>query len=536
VPTSCQWTQQADAATPTAYSYGYDAGNQIISAVLKSTGAGATVLKQFAYGYDLAGNRTSEQIQSSAGASPAISSSSFNNANQLTSRSTSGGAVQFAGYLSKQGTVTVAGNPATVNHQTTNFVGYANVGLGTNIVQIIATDYTANKNSRTNYYQLVVTNNGVAETLTFDFNGNETSVVTATSTNTYTWDAANRMVSFTGPTNQSLFTYDGFGRRIQIIELQNGVPVSTNKFLWDGLALAEQRDSTGATVTKRFFGQGEQISGTNYFFTRDHLGSVREMVDSSGTIRARYDYDPYGRKTKISGSLDADFGYAGMYYHAVSGLNLTLYRAYDADLGRWLSRDPLAEQAGLNLYAYAANNPINHRDKFGLCPTDTTDDNSDFDNELWNELTAGLFDDEDYVSDDGTSSGANSDSGLWGTLKQLWNDKGSYDLTWSGGDVWGGYINLSYSPGSGSLNLSGGFGVGYGSGLSLTGNINNGDNQGWGTVSPSVAGGNGLVGGSLSAGYSQGGFYNSYGGGLGVDAGGSVAIITYSGEIYNFKK
>jgi len=179
------------------------------------------------------------------------------------------------------------------------------------------------------------------------------------------WDAANRLVSIIGPTNQSSFTYDGFGRRVQIIESQNGAAVSTNKFVWIGTALAEQRDATGGTVVKRFFGQGEQISGTNYFFTTDHLGSVREMTDGSGTIQARYDYDPYGRQTKVSGILDADFGYAGMYYHAPSGLNLTLYRAYSSDLGRWLSRDPLAEMAGLNLYDYGDNDPINRTDPNG---------------------------------------------------------------------------------------------------------------------------------------------------------------------------
>src|SRR5207245_2017074 len=98
-----------------------------------------------------------------------------------------------------------------------------------------------------------------------------------------------------------------------------------------GTELCEERDSTGGTVTKRFFGHGEQISGANYFFTWDHLGSVREMTDSSGTLQARYDYDPYGRRTKVSGSLDADFAFTGHYYHSVSGLYLTLYRAYDSD-------------------------------------------------------------------------------------------------------------------------------------------------------------------------------------------------------------
>ena len=142
--------------------------------------------------------------------------------------------------------------------------------------------------------------------------------------------------------------------------------MSTNKFVWAGTELCEQRNNTGATVTKRFFGQGEQISGTNYCFTRDHLGSVREVTDSTGAVRARYDYDPYGRRTKLSGNMDADFGYTGHFMLASQpDHTITLYRLYRPDLGRWCSRDPLAEQAGLNLYAYVRNSPMIYNDPDG---------------------------------------------------------------------------------------------------------------------------------------------------------------------------
>lgn len=173
----------------------------------------------------------------------------------------------------------------------------------------------------------------MARTITYDLNGNETNVVTATTTNSYQWDAVNRLVQITQlSTNNSqrttLFTYDGLGRRVLAIEKTNGVPYVTNIYVWCGTELCEERDSTGAAVTKRFFGPGEQIGGTNYYFTFDHLGSIREMTDGSGTVHYRGDYDPYA--------------------------------------GRWVNRDPMQEQAGLNLYAYVDNNPVNATDPLGL--------------------------------------------------------------------------------------------------------------------------------------------------------------------------
>jgi RHS repeat-associated protein len=81
---------------------------------------------------------------------------------------------------------------------------------------------------------------------------------------------------------------------------------------------------------------------------------------------ALYDYDPYGNVTKLSGDLDTDFAYTGHYYHAPSGLHLAPYRGYDPRLGRWLSRDPIEEEGGINLYGYVGNRAVNEIDPLGL--------------------------------------------------------------------------------------------------------------------------------------------------------------------------
>jgi RHS repeat-associated protein len=151
-----------------------------------------------------------------------------------------------------------------------------------------------------------------------------------------------------------------------------GPPTSTKSFVWSGNTIAEERDVSGANVKKRFFAEGEQrVGGSdagNYLYSRDHLGSVREVTNASGILKAQYDYDAWGNQVVVSGNMSFDFGYTGHYRHAASNLYLALYRAYDPSLGRWLSRDPIGEEGGMNLYGYVENNPVNLVDPLGLRP------------------------------------------------------------------------------------------------------------------------------------------------------------------------
>jgi RHS repeat-associated protein len=133
-------------------------------------------------------------------------------------------------------------------------------------------------------------------------------------------------------------------------------------------------------VTKRYFAEGMQRLGAvfvngqwvtqmiPYYFTRDHLGSVREVTDATGALSTRYDYDPFGKPTWLTTGVDSDFGFTGHFRHRVSGLYLPLNRTYDPIHGRWTSRDPLGEIGGLNLYNYVSNSPIDLFDPVGLTP------------------------------------------------------------------------------------------------------------------------------------------------------------------------
>ena len=205
--------------------------------------------------------------------------------------------------------------------------------------------------------------------------------------------------------------------------LQSTVQVvtSTKQFIWNRNSIIEERDASN-NVLRRFYSEGEQINSASYYYTRDHLGSVRELTDSTGAVRARYDYDPYGVRTKLSGDLDAELGYTGHCFHQPSGVNLALYRAYDPGIGRWLSRDPYrtptytmtsspwqpAKRRGFgatnegaellpegpNLYTYVGNNAANTIDVLGLYAPQTPGCD-DFPDSLENRCVRQCCDDHD---------------------------------------------------------------------------------------------------------------------------------------------
>jgi RHS repeat-associated protein len=70
--------------------------------------------------------------------------------------------------------------------------------------------------------------------------------------------------------------------------------------------------------------------------------------------------------TSLANDVQPDFAYTGLFYHQRSGLHFAQARAYDSGLKRWLNRDPIGEQGGINLYDYVANRPHIATDPSGL--------------------------------------------------------------------------------------------------------------------------------------------------------------------------
>jgi RHS repeat-associated protein len=113
-------------------------------------------------------------------------------------------------------------------------------------------------------------------------------------------------------------------------------------------------------------------NGTVFKFLCDQLGSPRVIVNAvTGVIAETIAYDPWGKASVLNYGAFAQwqqpFGFAGGLYDEDTGLVRFGARDYDAEVGRWLAKDPILLRGGQsNLYVYAANDPINRRDTSGL--------------------------------------------------------------------------------------------------------------------------------------------------------------------------
>jgi RHS repeat-associated protein len=95
------------------------------------------------------------------------------------------------------------------------------------------------------------------------------------------------------------------------------------------------------------------------------------LSNATGQISARYRYDAFG-KTILSTDVDGT-GWNTKNIHGFSTkptlgnhkLHYYGYRWYDASNGRWINKDPIEEQGGLNLYGFVGNDGVGVIDYLG---------------------------------------------------------------------------------------------------------------------------------------------------------------------------
>ncbi len=166
------------------------------------------------------------------------------------------------------------------------------------------------------------------------------------------------------------YVYDDFGRRSLLID-GSVYPPTFKYFLYDGVnQVASWVNSSPISDFNTYLdglGLDETFlnNSTNESFLRDALGSTVALTDSNRAVLDQYTYDPYGNTTDSLGISANPFMYIGREADA-SGLYYMRASYYSPGIARFMSRDPIGLAGGINMYAYAGDDPIDFSDPTGL--------------------------------------------------------------------------------------------------------------------------------------------------------------------------
>jgi RHS repeat-associated protein len=212
---------------------------------------------------------------------------------------------------------------------------------------------------------------------TYDGEGNRTRRVEISTgkVTEYVWDYRNRLASVLfkdagGVVTKTIeYLYDGnnqrIGKRIDGAVVERYV-IDRNQIalVFDGAGVQTHRYLYGTQIDQVL--ADETLALTNWFLA-DNQGTVRDVVDSNGTVIDHINYDSFGKvQSQSNAGYDLRFGYTGREQDGETGLDYYRARYYDSANGRFISEDPLGFDAGdSNLSRYVGNSSTNAVDPDG---------------------------------------------------------------------------------------------------------------------------------------------------------------------------
>ena len=175
------------------------------------------------------------------------------------------------------------------------------------------------------------------------------------------FDVENRLVAYGGVLTAG---YNGDGLRAW-----KQTALGRRYYLYDGEDLVCELDAGGNVVAGVVFGaNGLAVYGSvSYQF--DPQGNVAHLLNDNGYADGHCAYDAWGQL--MAGTNSTPYGYKaqwGYYTDSETGLLLLTHRYFDPTTGRFLTRDPIGYEGGINLYAYVGNRPLMLFDPSGFAP------------------------------------------------------------------------------------------------------------------------------------------------------------------------
>ena len=349
------------------FAYGYLAGSSLLSSLAMPNGIvrelsyeqrrdlavaiscrlGETVLVSRSQSYDALGRPTARTQQRGTEATR-TDSFSYNGRNELT-----GATLGTAPY------------------------GYSYDNIGNRkTAQEIAEELTYTANNL-NQYTRIEESGETPFVPTYDASGNQTLIKTSTGIWTVVYNAANRAVSFTSRDGNIVVEcgYDYQGRRYMKKVTVNGTVASHERYLYRGyLQIAALDMLNSKNVHRTLLWDPLEPVATRplalvqenalYCYGMDFNKDVTEVFAGEGAVAATYDYSPYGTVTGTGNLVQPVQWSSEMNDHELA-LVYYNYRYYNPADGRWINRDPIAEEGGWNLYGFVGSNSILETDILG---------------------------------------------------------------------------------------------------------------------------------------------------------------------------
>ena len=215
-------------------------------------------------------------------------------------------------------------------------------------------------------------------TPTYDADGNAVLIWTETGVWVVSYNAQNRPVSFRNDATDTLVecAYDYRGRRCTKKVTVAGTVTLHQRYIYREYLQIACVDLTRAAHPALWFVLWDptqptatrplaiQKDGSWFTYGHDITKNEWEVFGPSGYVRTSYDYAPFGAVT-ASGDVTQPFQWSSEFYDSELGLVYYNYRHYSPADGRFLSRDPIEEEGGLNLYAFVKNNALKNVDLWG---------------------------------------------------------------------------------------------------------------------------------------------------------------------------
>ena len=161
-------------------------------------------------------------------------------------------------------------------------------------------------------------------------------------------------------------------RRANQTRVRNTSGGVVTQYLWDGDDLLMELDASGNPVREYTYYPGVdqphslRYQGNTYYYALEQPGHVMGLINSARQVVNHYEYEPFGLPRRATEQVPQPLRFGARELESETGLYSFRNRWYDPDLGRFLSEDPIGLEGGINLYAFAGNNPLNYTDPYGL--------------------------------------------------------------------------------------------------------------------------------------------------------------------------